>query len=232
MYKYLLNAGAMLLPLAYGTVRTTPLHTAVALQSLDAISSIARSPKCVFSWDKTGLTPMHLAVSLRLQAPLRVLLHSQTVTITEKDTIDKEESDLSDHAYVDMKDINGNTPLHVAVTSDWKEGVSILLEAGADVCQINSNGATVLHLAAEKGNSDILKEILSIHESKAVRHKSLPSSYTVNLLFIVPVYVFSRPIFFSLKKHTTYEYWLNLIIVEQDAIYSVHYIHVELPTEM
>ena len=167
------------MPLAYGTVRTTALHTAVALQSLDAISSIARSPKCFFSWDKTGLTPMHLAVSLRLQAPLKVLLHSQTTTITENDTIDKEESDLSDHAHIDIKDINGNTPLHVAVTSDWKEGVCILLEAGADVCQKNCNGATVLHLAAEKGNSNILKEILSIHESKAVRHKSLPSSYTV-----------------------------------------------------
>jgi len=197
----------VLLPLAYGTVRTTPLHTAVALHSLDAISSIARSPMCFFSWDKTGLTPMHLAVSLRLQAPLRVLLHSQTATFTENDTIDKKESDLPDYACLDMKDINGNTPLHAAVTSDWKEGVSILLEAGADVCQRNSNGATVLHLAAEKGNSDILKEILSVHESKAVRHKSLPSSYTVNLLFRVPVCVFSRPIYISMKKHTTYEYW-------------------------
>ena len=193
MYKYLLNAGAVLLPLAHGTVRTTPLHTAVALQSLDAISSIARSPMFFFSWDKTGSTPMHLAVSLRLQAPLRVLLHSQTSTITETDTVEKEESDLPDHAYVDMKDINGNTSLHVAVTSDWKEGVSILLEAGTDVSKKNSMGATVLHLAAENGNSDILKEILSIHESKTVRHKSLLLSYTVNLLFIVPVYVFAGP---------------------------------------
>ena len=193
MYKYLLNAGAVLLPFAHGTFRTTPLHTAVALQSLDAISSIARSAMFFFSWDNTGLTPMHLAVTLRLQAPLRVLLHSQIAATTETDVIDKEESDLPDHAYVDVKDINGNTPLHVAVKSDWKEGVSILLEAGADVCQRNSNGATVLHLAAENGNSDILKEILNIHESKIVRHKSLPSSYTVNLLSIVPVYVFAGP---------------------------------------
>lgn len=185
MYKYLLNAGAALMPLAHETVRTTPLHTAVALQSLDAIPSIARSPMLFFSWDKTGLTPMHLAVSLRLQAPLRVLIHSQTATINETDTIDEEESDLPDHAFVDMQDMNGNTPLHVAVTSDWKIGVSILLEAGADVCQRNSNGATVLHLAAENGNSDVLKEILSIHESKSVRHKSLSSSYTFSLLFIV-----------------------------------------------
>lgn len=189
MYKYLLNAGAVLLPPGHRTVRTTPMHTAVALQSLGAIYSIARSPIFFFSWDKAGLTPMHLAVTLCLQAPLRVLLHSQTATVTETDTIDKYESYLPDHAYVDMKDINGNTPLHVAVTSDWKEGVSILLEAGADVCKNNCNGATVLHLAAENGNSDILKEILSIHDCKTVRHKSFPSYYTVNLLFIVPVYV-------------------------------------------
>jgi ankyrin repeat protein len=187
VYKYLLNAGAVLMPLAHGTARTTPLHTAVALQSLDAIPSIAISPMFFFSWDKTGITPMHLAVSLRLQAPLRVLIHSQTATIHETDTTDKDESDLPDHAYVDMQDMYGNTPLHVAVTSDWKTGVAVLLEAGADICQRNSNGATVLHLAAENGNSDILKEILNIHESKAVRHKSLSSSYTLSLLFIVPV---------------------------------------------
>jgi len=173
VYNYLINAGAVLLPLAHGTVRTTPLHTAVALQSLDSICSIARTPMFFFSWNKTGLTPMHLAVSLRLLAPLRVLLHSQRATITETDTTDKEESDLHDHPYVDTKDINGNTPLHAAVTSDWKEGVSLLLEAGADVCQKNSSGATVLHLAAENGNSDILKEILSIQGSKTVRQKLL-----------------------------------------------------------
>jgi ankyrin repeat protein len=186
VYTYLLNAGAVLLPLAHGAVRTTPLHTAVALQSLDAISSIAQSLMFFFSWDKTGSTPMHLAVSLRLQAPMRVLLYSQTAKVTQTDTIDKEESD---HAYVDTKDINGNTPLHVAVISDWKEGVSILLEAGADVSKKNSIGATVLHLAAENGKLDILKEILNIHESKTVRHKYLPPSYTVNLIFIDPCIV-------------------------------------------
>ena len=207
MCKYLLNAGAELLPPSYGTVRTTPLHTAVALQSLDAISSIARSPMFFFIWDKTGLTPMHLAVSLRLQTSLRVLLHSQTATINETDTIDKQESGLPNHAFIDVKDINGNTPLHVAVGSYWKAGVSILLEAGADVCQRNSNGATVLHLAAENGNSDILKEILSIHESKTVRHKSLLASSTINLPLRDPVYVFSRPTYISLKKHPTYEHW-------------------------
>jgi ankyrin repeat protein len=164
----------------------------VALQSLEVIPSIARSSIYVFNWDKNGLTPMHLAVSLRLQAPLRVLLHSHRARTNETDTIEKEESDHPDLTFVDVKDINGNTPLHVAVTSDWKAGVSILLEAGADVCQRNSNGATVVHLAAESGNSDILKEILSIHESKTVRHKFLSSSSTVNLLFVVSVHVFSR----------------------------------------
>jgi ankyrin repeat protein len=173
----------------------------VALQSLEAISSIATSSILAFNWDRNGLTPMHLAVSLRLQASLRVLLHSQEARNNENDTTEKEESDLPDLAFIDVKDVNGNTPLHVAVTSDWKAGVSVLLEAGADVCQRNCTGATVVHLAAESGNSDILKEILSIHESKTVRHKSLLSSSTVSLSFVVSVYVFSIPNFhFSEKK--------------------------------
>ena len=186
MYKFLKNAGAELLPVCHGTVRTTLLHTAVALQSVEAISLIAKSSSALsFSWDKHGLTPMHLAVSLRLQAPLKALLHSQIAGIIETD---KQESDISDLVFVDTKDFDGNTPLHVAVTNEWKAGVCILLEAGADVCERNSNGETVVHLAAESGNYDMLKEILSIHESKTVRHKSLSSSSTVNLQFLVSVY--------------------------------------------
>jgi ankyrin repeat protein len=145
------------------------MHTAVALQSLEAIALIARTPGFSFSLDKNGVTPMHLAVSLRLQAPLRVLLQSRTARSDEINTKDSEELVVPGLAFVDMKDFNGNSPLHAAVTSQWRTGVSILLEAGDDTCQRNSNGGTAVHLAAETGNSDVLEEILNIYESKSVR---------------------------------------------------------------
>lgn len=171
MYELLLGAGAELLH-SHHAVRTTPMHTAVALKSLEAINMIARSTG-VLSLDKNGMSPIHLAVSLRFQTPLRVLLQSSTAAINETSTKGTEKFFPSGLAFVDMKDLNGNTPLHTAVASQWREGVAMLLEAGADTCQKNSNGATALHLAAESGNPDVLEEILNIPESKTVRHNSV-----------------------------------------------------------
>jgi ankyrin repeat protein len=145
------------------------MHTAVALQSLEAIALIARTPGFSFSLDKNGVTPMHLAVSLRLQAPLRVLLQRHAARYDEISTKETEESVVPELAFVDMKDFHGDSPLHAAVTSQWKTGVGVLLEAGADTCQRNSKGATAVHLAAEAGNPDVLEEILNIPESKTVR---------------------------------------------------------------
>jgi ankyrin repeat protein len=166
VYEALLGAGAELLH-SHCAVRTTPLHTAVALQSLKAINLIARSPGFALRLDKNGVTPIHLAVSLRLQTPLRVLL---AAAINGTSTEDTEKLFLSGLAFVDMKDSKGNTPLHTAVASQWRTGVAIMLEAGADTCYQNFNGATALHLAAESGNPDVLEEILNIPESKTVRH--------------------------------------------------------------
>jgi ankyrin repeat protein len=145
------------------------MHTAVALQSLEAINLIARSPGVTFSLDKNGVTPIHLAVSLLLQTPLRVLLQSTTAAIKEASSKDTDILFVPELSSIDMRDLKGNTPLHTAVGSQWRTGVSILLEAGADICQKNSNGATVLHLAAERGNPGVLEEIINIPESKTVR---------------------------------------------------------------
>ncbi|XP_023708110.1 transient receptor potential channel pyrexia [Cryptotermes secundus] len=166
VYEVLLGAGAELLH-SHRVVRTTPMHTAVALKSLEAIDMIARSPG-VLNLDKNGMSPIHLAVSLRLQTPLRVLLQSPAAAINETSTKGTETFFPSGLAFVDMKDLNGNTPLHTAVASQWRTGVAILLEAGADTCQKNSNGATSLHLAAESGNRDVLEEMLNIPESKTI----------------------------------------------------------------
>jgi ankyrin repeat protein len=145
------------------------MHTAVALQSLGAINLIARSPGVTFSLDKNGVTPLHLAVSLRIQTSLRVLLQSTTAAIKEASSQDTEILFIPELTFVDMKDLKGNTPLHTAVGSQWRTGVAILLEAGADICQKNSYGATVLHLAAQSGNPGVLEDIINIPESKIVR---------------------------------------------------------------
>ena len=141
--------------------RTTPMHTAMVLQQVDAIPVIASTPRFSLALDRTGASPLHFAVTHRLELPLRVLLQSSITTAERK---------FSDVTDIDIKDSGGNTPLHLAVVSQWKQGVGIFLEGGADTCEKNSEGATVVHLAAAAGNQDILEEILNVPESKCVRY--------------------------------------------------------------
>ena len=47
-----------------------------------------------------------------------------------------------------MQDANGDTPLHDAISRKRDDLVQLLLEGGADITIINSNGFDSLHFAA------------------------------------------------------------------------------------
>lgn len=66
---------------------------------------------------------------------------------------------------VDARDTQGRTPLHLAVAENWSAGVSLLLEAGADVKVTSNNSQTVLHIAAAMADPQLLEELLTIPES-------------------------------------------------------------------
>lgn len=66
---------------------------------------------------------------------------------------------------VDSRDSLGRTPLQLAVEEEWFPGVSLLLEAGADVKVSCNNNETVLHIAARSSQSQLLEELLDIPES-------------------------------------------------------------------
>lgn len=53
------------------------------------------------------------------------------------------------------------TPLRVAVTKDHPECVRTLLALGADPLEENPQGFTLLHEAANIGNTDIVRQLLS-----------------------------------------------------------------------
>nr|CAD7398504.1 unnamed protein product [Timema poppensis] len=128
--------------------RTTPVHAAVAMKDLEAIKRLAEAeiPPAVF--DLQGATPVHLAVSRQMEAPLKVLL---------------QEYNTAEVSIVDLWDTHGQTPLHQAVMANWLEGVCVLLEAGADLSvRARDTGATPLHLAAESGSEDILEEFIGM----------------------------------------------------------------------
>lgn len=129
----------------------TCLHTAVESGNIDLIQYLLQNGGCVLTWNESGLTPIHLAVVKHLLEPLRALL----------------EWDKSLSA-VDVRDSMGRTPLYLAVEEEWTPGVSFLLETGGDIKVTSNENQTVLHLAAKKGNINILEELLSIPDSVKV----------------------------------------------------------------
>jgi ankyrin repeat protein len=135
------------------SLRVTPLHTGVEMQDLDLIEYLLKQGGCLETWNAEGETPVHLAVRKVLIGPLNKMLRWQTPS----------------HV-VDVRDRSGRTPLHLAVMGQWSEGVSLLLEVGADVKALTSRNETVLHLAADRGNSTMMEELLSIPESSKVSY--------------------------------------------------------------
>ncbi|KAL1138915.1 hypothetical protein AAG570_008977 [Ranatra chinensis] len=150
----------------------TTLHTAVAHQDLDLIDLLLSRDACMMTWNEYGDTALHLAVRLELLEPLKKMLCREVPW-----------------PIVDVRDIKGQTPLHLAVKQQWAEGVSFLLEMGADVkttsndseravvnnhltcvellCEYNadvSNGLpgdySLVHIAAENNFPEIVSFLL------------------------------------------------------------------------
>lgn len=69
-------------------------------------------------------------------------------------------SDLSRLALTSPSWEAGETPLHQAVKQKNVEMVQLLLEYGSNVAAQNSEGMTLLHLAALQGSTEILHELV------------------------------------------------------------------------
>lgn len=132
-------------------ISVTCLHTAVASGDTELIQYLLRNGACNLTWNESGETPLHLAVTKQFLEPLKILLEWE-----------------KSPAIVNARNSQGQTPLHLAVTGEWPDGVSLLLETGADVRAISNDKQTILHIAAKKDDSRLLEELLSIPESVKV----------------------------------------------------------------
>lgn len=130
-----------------------PLHQAIREKNTEAVRTlIAEGVNVNEKEEKTGNTPLHVAVEYETNKILKLLLESGV------------------EASMNTNNHNYQTPLQLAVKSIKKDALKILLEAVGDKELVNvrfSNNATLLHLAAEHGNPDILK-ILIQYGAKAL----------------------------------------------------------------
>jgi ankyrin repeat protein len=88
-----------------------------------------------------GATPLHFAAENCLISPLKGML---TNTIK----------------YIDKKDVNGNTPLHFAVDKNCYGAVKLLVDNDSKLNVINNAGEYAIHIAALKGNIEIVSALL------------------------------------------------------------------------
>ncbi|CAB3254551.1 unnamed protein product [Arctia plantaginis] len=135
----------------------TPLHTAVELDSLEAVRALLSVGVPVDWLNRTGLTPLHISVKKKLGDILQVLIH---------DKLNPEEN-----KYADIRDKDGCSVLQAAVMEGWEHGVSIALEAGVNIIIKDFNHDTALHLAAAIGNLNILNKIIDAVKPKSLVHE-------------------------------------------------------------
>jgi hypothetical protein len=120
-----------------------PLHLAVkysSLESLELLLSAGCSPLAI---DKNGATPLHRAVGITKEGSL-LCLHSLLLHSPKS---------------VNLRDIKGNTPLHLAITASNLLAVEILLTSGASWTLTNAAGCSSRALAKSLKAREVVEMI-------------------------------------------------------------------------
>lgn len=121
----------------------TPLLVAAKNGHEDVVASLLNVQGIdLDSKDVFGQTPLSWAAERGFEGVMVLLLANQGVN-------------------VDCKDTFGWTPLFYAVSNNFKTGVRLLLERGADTGTKDNRGRTPLSWAAEEGNEDIVALMLT-----------------------------------------------------------------------
>ncbi|CAB0042309.1 unnamed protein product [Trichogramma brassicae] len=119
----------------------TPLHLALEHQNAKGIELLlirGANPTLV---EEDGSTPLH---SICMQKDGDYLLQ----------TLFKSSSNKNHRVHVDAQDNNGDTPLHMALESERKEVVELLLKNGATPNLANKEGLTPLHVICNRNDDD------------------------------------------------------------------------------
>jgi ankyrin repeat protein len=109
----------------------------------------------VFETDDRGNTPLHIVSRLDHEKLTIYCLNHAVINCDEPSTI----KILTE--YVNKKNKDGDTPLHLAVQNNSIAPLEILLKhRSTDINLKNNNGDTALHLAIKNNNQEIVKKLL------------------------------------------------------------------------
>ena len=119
----------------------TPLHKAVVIENLEAISDLLAAGADLEARNQNGLTPLHYAA---IGGDFEVI-----------STL------LAAGADLEARDQDGLTPLHYAASGGSPEVITTLLAAGADLRAQAQVDVTPLHIAASGGSPEAITTLLA-----------------------------------------------------------------------
>lgn len=169
------RAAVTLLALAWGSLAFCgEIHEEAQSGDIGMVKVLLKgNPDLVFSKDKDGHTPLHLA-AWKGHKDVAELLLANKADVNAKDNLDRTplyyavryghrdmvELLLGNKAEVSAKNELGETPLHLAAEGGHKDIAELLLTNSADVNAKDVNGWTPLHYAAQIGNKEVAELLL------------------------------------------------------------------------
>ena len=131
---------------AKDTKGMTPVHVAASVGDFTAMRSLIRAGARCNMPDRRGQTAVHTCVESGSLDVLAVLLKE------------------AKHAALDLKDVDGLTPLLLAVHLGHHSQAGLLLRRGADATVTTPDGLSALHLATKMANMECIRALVSANK--------------------------------------------------------------------
>jgi len=124
----------------------TPVHVAASVGDFTAMRSMIRAGARCNMPDRRGQTAVHTCVESGSLDVLAVLLKE------------------AKHAALDLKDVDGLTPLLLAVHLGHHSQAGLLLRRGADATVTTPDGLSALHLATKMANMECIRALVNANK--------------------------------------------------------------------